>query len=347
MKRKNTTFSKVRKGQLFKFSGTEYKKKSSRTAFVKDMPSRWFYFSADDRVSVRVGTKKGQVRKTARRAYIKNAGHQPDNFVGSFLSCLVRGHKNGKFVVPKTLLRDLRKDLDQSYLVPRYGLSLLKLLRQKNVQQYCGYGQQEIRILMLEITDSVASDTIAKSGGKVIVSQYGNILREFDVKNISEAEIKINKMLNLYNKKRKTTSTYAIYYQDKKGNTLSWHTFVFPEKYPRKNPRKRRNSSDYILKLSPAQVEVLFAYHGGQTSMFYSVASQASMRNSGGQAKIRRQDLEYFQNELNRAIVMAGGLDGSSGDLRSLTAIDKKVDKLLEKKQPRYRQAWFDQKKGY
>lgn len=90
------------------------------------------------------------------------------------------------------------------------------------------------------------------------------------------------------------------------------------------NPRKRRNSSDYILKLTPAQVEVLFDYHGGQTSMFYSVASQALR---GGQAKIRRQDMEYFQNELYSAMNIAEN-NGYSGDLRSLKAIERKVEKL-------------------
>ena len=130
--------------------------------------------------------------------------------------------------------------------------------------------------------------------------------------------------------KKRGSHGKMMYFQDGK--------FISKKTYDSlKNPRKNSAKGDYILKLSPAQVEVLFDYHGGQTSMFYSVASQATMRRSGGQAKIRRQDMESFQIELNRAIVRAGKLDGSTGDLRSLQAIDNKVEKLLAKQNPRRR----------
>ena len=74
-----------------------------------------------------------------------------------------------------------------------------------------------------------ASDFVNKSyakGGKVKVQHYGNTLHDFDVKNKNEAEDRINKLLNRYNKKRNTTSNYAIYYEDENGKITSWQKFA-------------------------------------------------------------------------------------------------------------------------
>ena len=63
-------------------------------------------------------------------------------------------------------------------------------------------------------------------GGKVKVQHYGNTLHDFDVINKNEAEDRINKLLNRYNKKRNTTSNYAIYYEDENGKITSWQKFA-------------------------------------------------------------------------------------------------------------------------
>ena len=63
-------------------------------------------------------------------------------------------------------------------------------------------------------------------GGKVKVEQYGYTLHDFDVKNKKEAEQRINKLLNRYNKKRNNTSTYTIFYQDENGKITSWQKFA-------------------------------------------------------------------------------------------------------------------------
>lgn len=48
----HTTFDKVAiKGQ-FVYNGTQWVKRSSRTAALFGQPSRWFYFSNNDQVSV-------------------------------------------------------------------------------------------------------------------------------------------------------------------------------------------------------------------------------------------------------------------------------------------------------
>ena len=62
-------------------------------------------------------------------------------------------------------------------------------------------------------------------GGKVKVQHYGNTLHDFDVKNKSEAENRINKLLNRYNKTRRKTSNYAIYFEDENGKITSWQKF--------------------------------------------------------------------------------------------------------------------------
>tara|TARA_R110000824_G_scaffold206477_8_gene391581 strand:- start:760 stop:2745 length:1986 start_codon:yes stop_codon:yes gene_type:complete len=63
-------------------------------------------------------------------------------------------------------------------------------------------------------------------GGKVKVQHYGNTLHDFDVKNKNEAEDRINKLLNRYNKKRNKTSNYAIYYEDENGKITSWQKYA-------------------------------------------------------------------------------------------------------------------------
>ena len=63
-------------------------------------------------------------------------------------------------------------------------------------------------------------------GGKVKVQHYGNTLHDFDVKNKNEAEERINRLLNRYNKKRNTTSNYAIYYEDENGKITPWQKFA-------------------------------------------------------------------------------------------------------------------------
>lgn len=70
-----------------------------------------------------------------------------------------------------------------------------------------------------------ARDSYEK-GGKVKVQHYGNTLHDFDVINKNEAEDRINKLLNRYNKKRNTTSNYAIYYEDENGKITSWQKFA-------------------------------------------------------------------------------------------------------------------------
>lgn len=48
-----TTFARVEVGGEFRSDGTDYIKKSSRTAYVKDTPDRWFYFGRREVVKVR------------------------------------------------------------------------------------------------------------------------------------------------------------------------------------------------------------------------------------------------------------------------------------------------------
>lgn len=45
-----TTFAKIKIGDAFHLNGTWWVKKSSRTAYLWEMPHRWFYFSKDDLV---------------------------------------------------------------------------------------------------------------------------------------------------------------------------------------------------------------------------------------------------------------------------------------------------------
>lgn len=45
-------FSELANGELFTFSGTTFKKKSSRTAFIYGRPNRWFYFGKNEIVNV-------------------------------------------------------------------------------------------------------------------------------------------------------------------------------------------------------------------------------------------------------------------------------------------------------
>ena len=59
-------------------------------------------------------------------------------------------------------------------------------------------------------------------GGKVKVQHYGHNLHDFDVKDKNEANDRIEKLLNRYNKTRKKTSNYAIFYEDGNGKITSW-----------------------------------------------------------------------------------------------------------------------------
>ena len=45
-----TTFAKIKIGDAFHLNGTWWVKKSSRTAYLWEMPHTWFYFSKDDLV---------------------------------------------------------------------------------------------------------------------------------------------------------------------------------------------------------------------------------------------------------------------------------------------------------
>ena len=92
--------------------------------------------------------------------------------------------------------------------------------KSKYVGQY-GYREDDAD----DIEEILGRDIYAK-GGKVKVQHYGNTLHDFDVKNKNEAEERINRLLNRYNKKRNTTSNYAIYYEDENGKITPWQKFA-------------------------------------------------------------------------------------------------------------------------
>jgi predicted transcriptional regulator len=48
----NTIFIGIAIGQRFEFGGTAWVKKSSRSATLEENPTKWFYFSAKDRVRI-------------------------------------------------------------------------------------------------------------------------------------------------------------------------------------------------------------------------------------------------------------------------------------------------------
>lgn len=48
----NTVFIGIAIGQRFEFGGTAWVKKSSRSATLEENPTKWFYFSAKDRVRI-------------------------------------------------------------------------------------------------------------------------------------------------------------------------------------------------------------------------------------------------------------------------------------------------------
>lgn len=48
----NTIFIGITIGQRFEFGGTAWIKKSSRSATLEENPTKWFYFSAKDRVRI-------------------------------------------------------------------------------------------------------------------------------------------------------------------------------------------------------------------------------------------------------------------------------------------------------
>lgn len=52
MKQHHTTFDNVKTGGQFLSNGTHWVKRSSRTAALFGQPSKWFYFSKNDAVSV-------------------------------------------------------------------------------------------------------------------------------------------------------------------------------------------------------------------------------------------------------------------------------------------------------
>ena len=54
----NVRFDNIRVGDMFSFNGTSYTKKSSRTAFLNEISTRWFYFSNNDICDVYIHESK-------------------------------------------------------------------------------------------------------------------------------------------------------------------------------------------------------------------------------------------------------------------------------------------------
>ena len=54
------SFKDLKVGKPFRYNGSTYVKKSSRTAYLLDMYSRWFYFSHSDIVSLEIPAKGTQ-----------------------------------------------------------------------------------------------------------------------------------------------------------------------------------------------------------------------------------------------------------------------------------------------